>query len=236
MSAFVGEIVGTMLLVLMGDAAVANVVLNKSKAQGSGWIVIATGWGLAVAFAVYAVVGISGAHINPAVTIGLASVGQFPWAQVPIYILGQMIGGFIGAVLMWLTFYAHWGETDDPEGKLAIFCTGPAIRNYGANIITEIIATSVLVFGILAILSNEITAGLFPLLVGFLVWSLGLSMGGPTGYAMNPARDLPPRFAHFILPIPGKGISDWEYSWVPIVGPIIGGILGAVFFVTVIGG
>jgi len=236
LSAFVGEIVGTMLLVLMGDAAVANVVLNKSKAQGSGWIVIATGWGLAVAFAVYAVVGISGAHINPAVTIGLASVGQFPWAQVPIYILGQMIGGFIGAVLMWLTFYAHWGETDDPEGKLAIFCTGPAIRNYGANIITEIIATSVLVFGILAILSNEITAGLFPLLVGFLVWSLGLSMGGPTGYAMNPARDLPPRFAHFILPIPGKGISDWEYSWVPIVGPIIGGILGAVFFVTVIGG
>lgn len=231
MAPWVAEIIGTMILVLLGDGVVANVVLGKTKGQNSGWIVITTGWAMAVAVAVYAVGRISGAHINPAVTIALAAVGKFPWSDVPLYIVGQFIGAFIGAVLVWLAYYPHWAETPDPALKRAVFCTAPNIRNYPLNFITEVIGTFTLVFGVLAITANKLAEGFAPLLVGFLVWSIGLSLGGPTGYAINPARDLGPRIAHAVLPIPGKGDSDWGYAWVPVVGPIVGGLIGAFLFV-----
>ena len=230
MEKFVAEIVGTMILILLGDGVVANVVLSKTKGQASGWIVITTGWAMAVAMAVYAVGRISGAHINPAVTIALAAVGKFPWSDVPLYIVGQFIGAFIGAVLVWLAYLPHWAETADAALKRAVFSTAPNIRNYGLNLLTEIIGTFMLVFGVLAIVANNLPAGWVPLLVGFLVWAIGLSLGGPTGYAINPARDLGPRIAHAVLPIPGKGDSDWGYAWVPVVGPIIGGLIGAFLF------
>jgi glycerol uptake facilitator protein len=231
MAPWVAEIIGTMILILLGDGVVANVVLGRTKGQASGWIVITTGWAMAVAMAVYAVGRISGAHINPAVTIALAAVGKFPWSDVPLYIVGQFIGAFIGAVLVWLAYYPHWAETPDPALKRAVFCTAPNIRNYPLNFITEVIGTFMLVFGVLAIVANNLPAGWVPLLVGFLVWAIGLSLGGPTGYAINPARDLGPRIAHAVLPIPGKGDSDWGYSWVPVVGPIVGGLIGALLFV-----
>ncbi len=230
MAPWVAEIIGTMILILLGDGVVANVVLGKTKGQASGWIVITTGWAMAVAMAVYAVGRISGAHINPAVTIALAAIGKFPWSDVPLYIVGQFIGAFIGAVLVWLAYYPHWAETPDPALQRAVFCTAPNIRNYALNFITEVIGTFMLVFGVLAITSNKLAEGLTPLLVGFLVWAIGLSLGGPTGYAINPARDLGPRIAHAVLPIPGKGDSDWGYSWVPVVGPIVGGLIGAFLF------
>ena len=244
MGAYGSEMVGTMLLVLLGDGVVANVLLRKSKGQDSGWMVIATGWGLAVAVSVYAVGRISGAHINPAVTIGLASIGAFPWSQVPGYVIAQISGGFLGGCLVWLTYLPHWEITQDPEKKLSVFSTIPAVRRAGPNLLTELIGTAVLVFGILAIganaqmltrpgdldLSVAFSHGLQPFLVGLLVWSIGLSLGGPTGYAINPARDLGPRLAHSLLPIAGKGTSDWAYSWIPIVGPVLGGIVGALLF------
>ncbi|MEW6547604.1 MAG: MIP/aquaporin family protein [Bacillota bacterium] len=232
MSTFVAELIGTMILIILGDGVVANVLLSRSKGQNSGWIVITTGWGLAVMVAVYAVGWISGAHINPAVTIGLAAIGKFPWSSVPAYILAQMLGAFLGGVIVWLTYLPHWAETEDKGLKRAVFCTAPAIRNYPLNLLTEIIGTSMLVLGVLTILDthNALTSGLGPLLVGFLVWSIGLSLGGPTGYAINPARDLGPRIAHALLPIAGKGDSDWGYAWVPVVGPVIGGILGALMY------
>jgi glycerol uptake facilitator protein len=229
MKFFTAEVVGTMLLVLLGDGVVAGVVLSKSKAEKSGWIVITTGWALAVAMAVYAVGRISGAHLNPAVTLSLAVTGRLPWADVPQYLGGQMLGAFLGAVLVWLAYLAHWSETPEQDLKLAVFATAPAVRNAPANLMTEVIGTFVLVFGVLALGANKAPndTGLTPLLVGFLVWAIGLSLGGPTGYAINPARDLAPRIAHALLPIPGKGGSDWGYAWVPVVGPIAGGILGA---------
>lgn len=241
MQNFLAELLGTMILVLLGDGVVANVVLNKTKGQNSGWIVITVGWGVAVAMAVYAVGRLSGAHLNPAVTIGLAAIGGFAWADVPLYIAAQLIGAFVGAVLVWLVYLPHWEVTSDPDLKLAVFSTGPAIRRPLANMITELIGTAALLFGILAIAANAQTLskpgdvdltlvfsrGIQPLLVGILVIGLGVSLGGPTGYAINPARDLGPRLAHALLPIPGKGTSDWDYAWVPIVGPIIGGIAGA---------
>lgn len=232
MNVYLAELIGTMILIILGDGVVANVVLNKSKGQNSGWIVITTGWGLAVAVAVYAVGWISGAHINPAVTVGLAAIGQFDWAQVPGYIIAQIVGAFIGAVIVWLAYLPHWEVTEDPGAKLAVFSTGPAIRNTTANFITEVIGTAVLVGGVLWIgnANNGIGNGLGPLLVGFLVWSIGLSLGGPTGYAINPARDLGPRLAHQLLPIPGKGDSDWAYGWIPVVAPIVGGVIGALFY------
>ena len=239
MSPFIAEILGTMLLILLGDGVVANAVLQRSKGHASGWIVITTGWALAVALAVYSVGTISGGHLNPAVTIALASIGQFKWASVPSYILAQMIGAFLGAVLVWLTYLPHWPVTEDKAAKLGVFCTIPAIRNPPANMITEIIGTFVLVLGVLAIPSvknlipnSGFSTGLGPLLVGALVWGIGLSLGGPTGYAINPARDLAPRLAHMLLPIPGKGDSDFPYAWVPIIGPIVGGLLGAVCYKT----
>ncbi|MBO9360652.1 MAG: aquaporin family protein [Thermoflexus sp.] len=231
MEKWVAEIVGTAILILLGNGVVANVVLGKTKGQASGWIVITTGWAMAVAVAVYAVSRISGAHINPAVTIAFAVKGDMSLDQVPLYIIGQFIGAFIGAVLVWLAYYPHWAETPDPALKRAVFCTAPNIRNYPLNFITEVIGTFVLVFGVLAITANELSAGLAPLLIGFLVWAIGLSLGGPTGYAINPARDLGPRIAHAVLPIPGKGDSDWGYAWVPVVGPIVGGLIGALVFV-----
>ena len=234
MSAFVAELMGTMILVVLGDGVVANVLLTRSKGEGSGWMVIATGWGLAVAVAVYAVGSVCVAHINPAVTIGLASIDRFPWTSVPIYVAGQLLGAILGGVVVWLAYRPHWQETADPDLKLAVFCTAPAIRQLGANTVTEIIGSFMLVLGVLAILSpanlnpeTGFPAGLGPFLVGMLVWSIGLSLGGPTGYAINPARDLGPRIAHFLLPIAGKRDSDWAYSWVPIVGPLVGGMLGA---------
>jgi glycerol uptake facilitator protein len=244
MQTLLAEAIGTLLLVLLGDGVVANVVLNRTKGQNGGWIVITVGWGVAVTMAVYAVGRISGAHLNPAVTIGLAAIGSFPWNEVPGYIVAQMIGGFLGAVLVWLAYLPHWSATPDAASKLAVFSTGPAVRNPAANMVTEIIGTAVLLFGILAIASNAQTLskpgdvdlsfvfsrGLQPLLVGVLVLGIGLSLGGSTGYAINPARDLAPRLAHAVLPIAGKGESDWSYSWIPVVAPIIGGVLGALAY------
>jgi glycerol uptake facilitator protein len=229
---FTAEVIGTAILILFGDGVVANVLLNRSKAQNAGWIVITFGWGLAVAMAVFAVFEFSGAHINPAVTIGLWSVGLVEAADVPIYLAGEFVGAFIGAVLVYLAFLPHWRDTEDPGLKLAVFSTGPAIRNYAANLVTEIIGTFILVFGVLALVNSAgvLDTGLFPLLVGLLVFVIGLSLGGPTGYAINPARDLGPRIAHAVLPIAGKGHSDWAYSWVPVVGPIVGGIIGGLTY------
>jgi glycerol uptake facilitator protein len=208
------------------------VLLAQSKAQNSGWIVITWGWGMAVMLAVFAVGQFSGAHLNPAVTLGFAVIGDTEWSDVPAYLGGEFVGAMIGAFLVWAAYSNHWGATEDPGLKLAVFSTGPAIRNTVANLITEIIGTFVLVFGVLAIFADEATAatGLGGLLVGLLVLAIGLSLGGPTGYAINPARDLGPRIMHAILPIPGKGPSDWGYAWIPVVGPIIGGIIGAVAF------
>jgi glycerol uptake facilitator protein len=240
MQAYIGEFIGTMILIILGDGVVAGVLLRNSKAENSGWIVITFGWGLAVAVAVYCVFQFSTAHINPAVTIALAVTGQFGWAQVPGYIIAQFLGAFVGAVIVWLAYLPHWEETEDEGLKLGVFCTAPAIYNTPANIITEIIGTFMLVFGIFGIVANAgtvgggaaavIGTGLNPLLVGLLVVGIGLSLGGPTGYAINPARDLGPRIAHAVLPIAGKGGNDWGYAWIPVVGPIIGGILGGVLF------
>ena len=233
MDILVGEIIGTMILILLGDGVVANVLLSKSKGQNSGWIVITTGWGLAVAMAVYATGWLSGAHINPAVTVGFLSIGLVGFGDAVIYIIGQMIGAFLGAVLVWLAYLPHWEATDDQGLKLAVFCTAPAIRNYSMNLVTEIIGTAMLLLGVLTIIAdpNDIGSGVGgPFAIGFLVFAIGLSLGGPTGYAINQARDLAPRIAHAILPIPGKGDSDWGYSWVPVVGPTIGGILGALLY------
>ncbi len=230
MTNFIGELVGTMLLVLLGNGVVAGALLKDSKAENGGWIIITVGWGLAVTLAIYAVGSISGAHINPAVTLGLASIGEFPWSKVPYYILAQLIGAIIGAVLVWVHFLPHWRKTESADLKLAVFATAPAIRTIWANLVSEIIGTFVLVLGILFIGANEFTEGLNPLIVGFLILSIGLSLGGTTGYAINPARDLGPRIAHAFLPIAGKGKSDWSYSWIPVVGPILGGIYGALFY------
>ncbi len=241
MQTFLAEMIGTMVLVLLGDGVVANVILKKSKGEGSGWIVIATGWGVAVAVAAYAVGRVSGAHLNPAVTVALAAIGSFPWADVPKYIAAQVVGAFAGAVLVWLSYLPHWAVTDDPDTKLGTFATAPAIRHPLGNLIAEAMGTAMLLFGILAIAGNAqmiakpgdldlsivFSRGLQPLLVGILVLGIGLSLGGPTGYAINPARDLAPRIAHMLLPIPGKRDSDWSYAWIPIVGPLIGGVLGA---------
>jgi glycerol uptake facilitator protein len=237
MSPYLAELVGTMLLIILGDGVVANVVLNKTKGQNSGWIVITAGWALAVAVAVYSVGAISGAHLNPAVTLAMAALGKFEMAKVTGYIAAQMAGAFLGAVVVWLAYLPHWEVTEDKGAKLAVFCTGPAIRKPALNLVTEIIGTFVLVLGVLAILRPEnlvpksgFDTGFGPALVGVLVWSIGLSLGGPTGYAINPARDLGPRLAHAVLPIAGKGDSDWSYAWVPVVGPILGGLLGGFFF------
>jgi glycerol uptake facilitator protein len=241
MEAYIAEFIGTMILIILGDGVVAGVLLRNSKAENSGWIVITFGWAMAVAIAVYCVGQFSGALINPAVTIGLAVAGQLDWALVVPFIIAQFLGAFVGAIIVWLAYLPHWVETDDSGLKLGVFCTAPAIYNTPANLITEIIGTFVLVFGVSGIVANSgavgpvagsvIVTGIQPLIVGLLVLAIGLSLGGPTGYAINPARDLGPRIAHAVLPIAGKGGNDWGYSWIPVVGPIIGGILGAVAWV-----
>jgi glycerol uptake facilitator protein len=225
---FLGEVVGTGVLVLLGDGVVAGVLLNRSKAQNAGWVVITWAWGLAVFAGVLTSLAVTDgvAHINPAVTVALASIDAVDWSDVPQLIAGQFIGAFIGATLVWLAYGPHWPVTEDKGLKLAVFCTGPAIRNYGWNLVTEIIGTFMLVFAVVA-LGHASVAALGPLGVALIVVVIGMSLGGPTGYAINPARDLGPRIMHFVLPIAGKGDSDWGYSWVPVVGPIVGGVLGA---------
>jgi len=231
MGVYLAEFIGTMILILLGNGVVANVVLHKSKGNGSGWIVITAGWGFAVAIAVYVTGWVSGAHLNPAVTIALASIGLFDWAMVPGYLIAQVAGAFTGAILVFLTYKQHYDETDDANGKLATFSTGPAIVGSKWNFITELIGTAMLVIGVLGITNTNNNVGAMgALLVGILVWSLGLSLGGPTGYAINPARDLGPRIAHALLPIRGKRNSDWAYSWIPVVAPILGGVIGAKVF------
>ncbi|WP_102028650.1 MIP/aquaporin family protein [Salirhabdus sp. Marseille-P4669] len=230
MSAFVGEIIGTMILIIFGGGVVGGAVLKNTKAEGTGWVLITIGWGLAVTMGVYAVGSISGAHLNPAVTLGFAAAGDFPWADVPLYITGQLIGAFIGAVIVFFQYLPHWGATKDPGLKLAVFSTDPAIRSKGSNLVSEMIGTFALVFGLMFIGANQFTEGLNPFIVGLLIIAIGMSLGATTGYAINPARDLGPRIAHALLPIPGKGSSDWGYAWIPVIGPIIGGIYGALFY------
>ncbi len=226
MTPFTGEVIGTMVLILLGSGSVAGSSLNKSYAKNQGWLMVSVGWGMAVMLAVYAVGGVSGAHLNPAVTLGLATTGAFPWEDVPAYILAQMMGAFMGAALVWVHYLPHWGKTEDAATKLGIFSTSPAVPAFWSNLISEIIGTFVLVFSLLFIGANQFTEGLNPLIVGLLIMTIGIALGGTTGYAINPARDLAPRIAHFVLPIKGKGDSDWGYAPVPVIGPIIGGVLG----------
>jgi glycerol uptake facilitator protein len=231
---FLGEFVGTLILVLLGDGVVACVLLKRSKGEASGWMVITTGWALAVMAGVFAAIacGSKDAFLNPAVTLGFA-VSSGDYSKLFSLAGAQMLGAFVGATLVWLHFLPHWRETPDPSLKLGVFCTAPAIRNTAANLISEIIGTFVLVFIAGAIFAKAVAkdgpaAGLGPYLVGCLVWAIGLSLGGPTGYAINPARDLGPRIAHAVLPIPGKGDSDWGYAGIPVVGPLIGALLAGV--------
>ena len=241
MTVYLAEFVGTAILILLGDGVVANVVLRDTKGSGSGWIVITAGWGLAVFAAVLCVGPISGAHINPAVSVGLAAAGIFDWALVPGYVAAQVAGAFFGAVLVYLFYTQHFAVTDDADAKLAVFCTGPAIRDLALNTRSEIIGTFVLVFAVLLIAEPSLTAegigeatiglgSLGALPVGLIVFAIGLSLGGTTGYAINPARDLGPRLAHAVLPIPGKRDSDWSYASVPIFGPLVGAVLARLVF------
>ncbi len=231
MSPFLGEFIGTALLLLLGDAVVANVVLKDTKGSGAGWVAISVGWGLAVFVAVFVVAAFSGAHINPAVTLGLALAGEFAWANVPTYLAAQFLGGAVGAFLVWLHYRDHFDATSDADAKLAVFCTGPAISNPVSNVISEIIATFVLVFAVLYIAEPEVGLGALDAVpVGLVVLVIGMCLGGTTGYAINPARDLSPRIMHAILPIAGKRDSDWGYAWIPVFGPITGGLLAGIAF------
>ena len=231
MSPFLAEFLGTMFLIVLGNGVVANVVLSKTKGNNSGWIVITFGWGIAVFAGVYVASHGSGAHINPAVTIAFASSGTLPWDQVPVYLGGQFLGAMSGAFIVWLTYKQHYDETTDAGLQLATFCTAPAIRNKFYNLITEIVGTFILVFGVLFLAKPTSTLGsLDALPVALLVLGIGLSLGGPTGYAINPARDLGPRIMHAILPMKNKGTTDLNYSWIPVIGPEIGGIAASLIF------
>lgn len=230
MSPYLAEFFGTMLLILLGDGVVAGVLLKGSKAENAGWLTIVVAWGLAVTLAIYAVGQFSGAHLNPAVTLGLALSGSFAWDQVAGYCVAQMAGAFAGAVLVWLHYLPHWKNTVPADLKLAVFATGPAVRSSLNNLLSEVIATAVLILGLLFIGANRFADGLNPLIVGVLIISIGLSLGGTTGFAINPARDLGPRIAHAILPIPGKGSSDWSYAWIPVLGPLVGSVLGVLVY------
>ncbi|MCD4486814.1 aquaporin family protein [Chromobacterium vaccinii] len=231
MNPLMGEFIGTALLVLLGNGVVANVLLKNTKGHNSGLIVVAFGWAMAVFVGVFSVAAISGAHLNPAVSVALAVAGKFPWDKVPGYIAAQMLGGMAGAGLMWLIYRKHYETTDCADTKLATFCTGPAIRSLPGNLVSEIVATFVLVFAILSMVAPKMSLGAIDALpVALLVLGIGVSLGGTTGYAMSPARDLAPRIMHAILPIPGKRDSDWGYAWVPVVGSLIGGALAALAF------
>ncbi|MCL2127584.1 MAG: aquaporin family protein [Treponema sp.] len=236
--AYLGEFIGTAFLILLGDGVVANVILKGTKGNGSGWIVITVGWATAVFVPALMFAGMSGAHFNPALTIALAVTGGFDWAMVPGYIAMQFLGAMVGAFLVWVMHKDHFDATEDPGTQLGVFCTGPAMRNYGRNLICEIIGTFVLLFTLTAGVAQAADGGLGALglwRVWAVILTIGISLGGTTGYAINPARDLGPRIMHAILPMKGKGSSDWGYSWVPVLGPIIGGILGAVASVAVFG-
>ena len=226
MSIYLAEFIGTFLLILFGGGVVASVILKGGKAENSGWNTIVVTWGITVAFAIYAVGSISGAHINPAVTLGLAFVDEFDWIKVPGYIIAQLLGAFSGAVLVWIYYIPHWSKTKDKATKLGVFSTIPAIRSYIHNFVSEMIGTAMLIFGLLFIGTNNFTEGLNPLVVGALIMLIGFGLGGTTGYAINPARDLGPRIAHFLMPIHSKGDSDWTYASIPVFGPFFGSLLG----------
>jgi glycerol uptake facilitator protein len=231
MSPLFAEFIGTALLVLLGNGVVANVVLQKTKGHNSGLVVIAIGWAMAVFVAVFCTASASGGHLNPVVTVALAVADKFPWAQVPGYVAAQMAGGMMGAFLVWVVYYKHFEQTSDADTKLAVFCTGPAIRGTFGNLASETIATFVLVFAVLNMASPKFGLGAMNALpVAFLVLGIGVSLGGTTGYAMSPARDLGPRIMHALLPIPGKRDSDWRYAWVPVIGPLLGALLAASMF------
>lgn len=228
------EFLGTMFLILLGDGVVAAVSLKKSKAEGAGWVAVTMGWGAAVTLAVYIAGFMGPAHLNPAVTLGFAIIGDFEWALVIPFILAQIAGAILGGVLVWLTYLAHFRETTDQGAILGTFATGAEIRDNTANILSEMIGTFVLVFGLLAFGQNSFTEGLNPLVVGVLILSIGLSLGGSTGYAINPARDLGPRIAHQFLPIANKGDSKWEYSWIPVLAPMLGAVAAALLYLVII--
>lgn len=240
MTAFTAEIIGTMFLILLGNGVVANVVLTGTKGHNSGWIVITTGWALGVFAGVVIAGPYSGAHLNPAVTIGLAIAHKFSWQLVPMYILAQFIGAIIASLLVWLMYRDHFYSTNDPAAKAAVFCTSPAIKGVTSNLISEIIGTFVLLFVVFYFTNGSFGKEKTPIGLGslgavpvmLLVWAIGLSLGGTTGYAINPARDLGPRIMHSILPIPGKGDANWGYSWIPVVGPLLGAIIAAMLFLT----
>ncbi len=227
MQQFIGEFIGTALLILLGNGVVAGVLLKNSKSENAGWLVVTLGWGLAVTMGVFVAGRASGAHLNPAVTLALAATGQMKLELVPTYLLAQMLGAIAGSGLVYLHYLPHWAKTEDAAAKLAVFATAPAERHTVGNFISEFIGTFVLMFGLGALGTNEFAAGVNPLAIGGLITAIGLSLGGPTGYAINPARDLGPRIAHALLPIPGKGSSDWGYAWIPVVAPILGGICGS---------
>ncbi len=231
MTPFVAELLGTAFLIVLGDGVVANVILNKTKGNNGGLIAITFGWAIAVFVGVYTTASVSGAHLNPAVTLALASIGKFPWAQVPTYLGAQLLGAMLGALLVWVAYRQHFDATEDKATKLGVFCTSPSINKPVDNILSEIIGTFVFILAILFITKSQDSLGsLDALPVALLVLGIGLSLGGPTGYAINPARDLGPRIMHALLPIKGKGGSDWAYSWIPVAGPIIGGVLAALFW------
>ena len=231
MTPFLAEFIGTMFIMLLGNSVVANVLLTKTNGNNSGWIVITFGWAIAVFVGVFSSATISGAHLNPAITIALASIGKFEWANVPLYIAAQFLGAMTGSFLMWLAYKQHFDATDDADVKLAVFSNSPAIRNVFYNLLTEAIGTFALMLGVLFIAAPQNSLGALDALpVALLVLGIGLSLGGPTGYAINPARDLGPRIMHFLLPIKNKRNSDWGYSWIPVVGPIIGAVIAALVF------
>lgn len=230
MNVYLAEFIGTTILIYFGCGVNAGVSLKDSYSNASGWIVICLGWGFAVTLAIYAVGSVSGAHINPAVTLGLAVSGNFSWSMVPGYILAQLVGGITGGTLVWIHYLPHWGRTDDPATKLGVFSTGPAVPSLFANVISETLGTFALVFALMFLGANEFSSGLNPLVVGGLIVAIGLSLGGTTGWAINPARDLGPRIAHFLMPIKGKGDSNWKYSWIPVVAPVLGGMTGALLY------
>ena len=238
MSPFTAELIGTMLMILLGDGVVANVLLNDTKGNNSGWMVITTAWGLAVFMGVVVAGPYSGAHLNPAVTIALAVAGKFAWASVLSYVTAQMIGAMLGSFLVWVMYYDHFERTNNPGSILGVFCTVPAVRKVVSNISSEIIGAFVLIFVIFYITGAELTPNKTPIGLGsvgaipvaFLVWVIGLSLGGTTGYAINPVRDLGPRLMHSILPIKSKGTSDWAYAWIPVLGPIAGGVIAALLY------
>lgn len=241
MSEFSAELLGTFFIILLGNGVVANTVLKGTKGHNAGWMVITTGWALAVFVGVVIASPYSGAHLNPAVTLGLAIAGKFAWAKAGSYVLAQLLGSMLGSIVVWIVYYEHFNTTAEPDTQLAVFCTAPAIRNRTFNLLSEIVGTFVLVFVVFYFTGGEMGPDKTPvglgslgaLPVAFLVWAIGLGLGGTTGYAINPVRDLGPRLVHAILPIKGKGASNWAYAWVPVVGPLIGAVIAALLFLGV---